>query len=151
MIPIKDKKYMINFKGYWGSYIGEGVCTGDVDSFCGENGDTFIYGFKIPTDEETCFFLETDIVAEIASDVKIKTEEEIQEQIDSENILHEDLEASLAIVEEIGQYLVSDKVMRWMKGDSWSMFAGLVATKVLIIVEKELHKNGYEIRKIKDN
>ena len=79
------------------------------------------------------------------------TEQEIQEQIDSENIIHEDLEASLAIVEEIGQYLVSDKVMRWMKGDSWSMFAGLVATKVLIIVEKELHKNGYEIRKIKDN
>jgi len=85
MIPIKDKKYMINFKGYWGSYVGEGTSTGDVDGFCGENGDTFIYGFKIPIDEETCFFLEEEIVGEIASDGKIKTEESVQEQIDSEN------------------------------------------------------------------
>ena len=72
MIPIKDKKYMINFKGYWGSYVGEGVCTGDVDGFCGENGDTFVYGFKIPIDEETCFFLETDIVAEIVDDNQVR-------------------------------------------------------------------------------
>lgn len=85
MIPIKDKKYMINFKGYWGSYTGEGVFTGEKEDFCGNDGDTFIYGFKIPFDKETCFFLETDIVAEIVEDGKVKTEEEIQEQIDSEN------------------------------------------------------------------
>lgn len=85
MIPIKDKKYLINFKGYWGFYTGEGVFTGEKDGFCGNDGDTFIYGFKIPFNEETCFFLETDIVAEIVEDGKVKTEEEIQNQIDSEN------------------------------------------------------------------
>ena len=68
-----------------------------------------------------------------------------------QNLICRDLETGMNVVEEIGQYLVSNKVKGWMKGDSWSMFAGLVATKVLIIVEKELHKNGYEIRKIKDN
>jgi hypothetical protein len=78
MIPIKDKKYMINFKGYWGSYSGEGLCTGEKEDFCGKDGDTFTYGFKIPSDEETCFFLETDIVAMIDA-------EQIQNQIDSES------------------------------------------------------------------
>ena len=72
MIPIKDKKYLINFKSYWGSYAGEGICTGETEDFCGHDGDTVIYGFKIPADEETCFFLETDIVAEIVSNEKIK-------------------------------------------------------------------------------
>lgn len=72
MIPIKDKKYLINFKSYWGSYAGEGIFTGEKEDFCGNDGDTIIYGFKIPADEETCFFLETDIVAEIVSNEKIK-------------------------------------------------------------------------------
>jgi hypothetical protein len=65
MIPIKDKNYMINFNGYWGSYVGQGLCTGEKEDFCGKDGNTFTYGFKIPIDEETCFFLETDIVAMI--------------------------------------------------------------------------------------
>ena len=72
MIPIKDKKYMINFEGYWGSYVGEGVCTGEKENFYGNDGDTFIYGFKIPLDKDTCFFLETDIVAELADDNKTR-------------------------------------------------------------------------------
>jgi hypothetical protein len=67
MIPIKDKKYMINCEGPfdYNRYMGEGVCTGEKEDFCGKDGDTFTYGFKIPLDEETCFFLETDIVAMI--------------------------------------------------------------------------------------
>ncbi|MFN5249970.1 MAG: hypothetical protein ACK5DE_02925 [Bacteroidota bacterium] len=54
------------------------------------------------------------------------------------------------VVDEIGQYLVSAKVRGWMKGNSWGMFAGLVSTEVLNILEKELLKNGYEIRKIEN-
>lgn len=143
---------MINCQGPYdyNRYIGEGVCTGEKEEFCGNNGDTFIYGFKIPTDEETCFFLEEQIVAELADNNEAKPQE-LSPPKESKNIVHDDLEASLAIVEEIGQYLVSDKVMRWIKENSWGLFAGLVATKILMVVEKELHKNGYEIRKIKDS
>lgn len=141
---------MINCQGPYdyNRYMGEGVCTGEKEKFYGDDGDTFIYGFKIPLDKDTCFFLETDIVAELADNNEAKPQE-LSQPKESKNIIHDDLDTSLAIVEEIGQYLVSDKVVRWMKGDSWGMFAGLVATKVLIIVEKELHKNGYEIRKLK--
>lgn len=99
MIPIKDKKYLITFKGYWGSYVGEGVCTGEKEDFCGHDGDTFTYGFKLPLDEETCFFLETDIVAEFSNGEEVRPLicdpenypedsivcQEIQSQIDSEN------------------------------------------------------------------
>lgn len=139
---------MINCQGpyYYNRYMGAGVYTGEKEEYCSDDGDTFIYGFKIPTDEETCFFLEEEIVAELADNNEAKPQEHSQPK-ESKNIVHFDLDASLAIVEEIGQYLVSDKVMRWMKGDSWGMFAGLVATEVLMVVEKELHKNGYEIQK----
>ena len=83
MIPIKDKKYMINCQGPYdyNRYMGEGVFTGEVTDFEGET----CYGFVIPTEKEVCFFVEGEIVGEIASDGKIKTEESVQEQIDSEN------------------------------------------------------------------
>lgn len=148
MIPIKDKKYLINCQGPYdyNRYMGDGVFTGEVTDIADET----CYGFIIPNEKEVCFFVEEEIVAELADKNEAKPQE-LPQPKESKNIIHDDLEASLAIVEEIGQYLVSDKVMCWMKGDSWGMFAGLVATKVLMVVEKELHKNGYEIRKIKDN
>lgn len=71
--------------------------------------------------------------------------------MNEQNLICRDLQTGMNVVEEIGQYLVSNKVKGWMKGNSWGLFAGLVATQVLIIVEKELHKNGYEIRKIESN
>ena len=74
MIPIKDKKYMINCQGpfEWNRYMGEGVCTGEKEDFCGKNGDTFIYGFKIPLNDETCFFEEESIVAELNDDNQVR-------------------------------------------------------------------------------
>lgn len=82
MIPIKDKKYLINCQGPYdyNCYMGDGVFTGEVVDFEGET----CYGFIIPTEKEVCFFVEGEIVGEIASDGKIKTES-VQEQIDSEN------------------------------------------------------------------
>lgn len=71
MIPIKDKKYMINCQGPYdyNRYMGEGVFTGQITSFeIGETG----YGFIIPTEKEICFFLETEIVAEIADDNQVR-------------------------------------------------------------------------------
>jgi hypothetical protein len=74
MIPIKDKKYMINCQGpfEYNRYMGEGVCTGEKEDFCDENGETFVYGFKIPLNDETCFFEEESIVAEFGDDGEIK-------------------------------------------------------------------------------
>ena len=82
MIPIKDKKYLINCQGPYdyNCYMGDGVFTGEVVDFEGET----CYGFVIPTEKEVCFFVEGEIVGEIASDGKIKTES-VQEKIDSEN------------------------------------------------------------------
>lgn len=68
--------------------------------------------------------------------------------MNEQNLICRDLKTGMHVVEEIGQYLVSDKVRGWMKGNSWGMFAGLVSTEVLNILEKELLKNGYEIRKL---
>ena len=74
MIPIKGKKYMLNCQGpfEWNRYMGEGVCTGEKEDFCGKNGDTFIYGFKIPLNDETCFFEEESIVAEFSDDNQVR-------------------------------------------------------------------------------
>ncbi len=74
MIPIKGKKYMLNCQGpfEWNRYMGEGVCTGEKEDFCGKNGDTFIYGFKIPLNDETCFFEEESIVAELSDDNQVR-------------------------------------------------------------------------------
>lgn len=65
---------MINCQGpfEWNRYMGEGVCTGEKEDFCDENGETFVYGFKIPLNDETCFFEEESIVAEFGDDGKIK-------------------------------------------------------------------------------
>lgn len=84
MIPIKDKKYMINCQGPYdyNRYMGEGVFTGEVTT---DIADETCYGFVIPAEKEVCFFVEEEIVAEIVSDKAVKTEEEIQNQIDSEN------------------------------------------------------------------
>lgn len=135
---------MINCQGPYdyNCYMGEGVFTGEVTDIADET----CYGFIIPTCGEVCFFIEEEIVAELADNNEAKPQE-LSQPKESKNIVHFDLDASLAIVEEIGQYLVSDKVMRWLKGDSWGMFAGLVATEILMVVKKELHKNGYEIQK----
>ncbi len=98
MIPIKDKKYMLNCQGPYdyNRYMGEGVFTGEVTDIDDEN----CYGFIIPTEKEVCFFVEEEIVAEIVGEVQQKnnmTDEEmfqacpnpfnesIQNQIDSEN------------------------------------------------------------------
>ena len=74
MIPIKDKKYMINCQGPYdyNRYMGEGVCTGEKEEFCSNAGDTFVYGFKIPTDSATCFFLESEVVAEFTDDNQVR-------------------------------------------------------------------------------
>ena len=83
MIPIKDKKYMINCQGPYdyNRYMGEGICTGGVDRY---DPEQLAYGFKIPDTTEICFFLEEEIVAEFDNGV-IKEPEEIQDQIDSES------------------------------------------------------------------
>lgn len=89
MIPIKDKKYMLNCQGPYdyNRYSGEGVSTGDIEEYNAEDeGDTFSYGFKIPGTPGICFFLEREIVAEFTDSGKLKTEEQIQNQIDSESL-----------------------------------------------------------------
>ena len=65
---------MLNCQGpfEWNRYMGEGVCTGEKEDFCGENGETFIYGFKIPLNDETCFFEEESIVAELSDDNQVR-------------------------------------------------------------------------------
>ncbi len=85
MIPIKDKKYMINCQGPYdyNRYMGEGVFTGEITGF--ETDETG-YGFIIPTEKAICFFLKEEIVAEITGEGKVKTEEQIQNQIDSESL-----------------------------------------------------------------
>jgi hypothetical protein len=74
MIPIKGKKYMLNCQGpfEWNRYMGEGICTGETEDYCDKNGETFIYGFKIPLNDETCFFEEESIVAELSDDNQVR-------------------------------------------------------------------------------
>jgi hypothetical protein len=69
MIPIKDKKYMINCQGPYdyNRYMGEGVFTGEVE-IVGE----ICYGFIIPTSKEVCFFLEEEIVAEFTDNNQVR-------------------------------------------------------------------------------
>jgi hypothetical protein len=63
--------------------MGEGVFTGEITGFeIDETG----YGFIIPTEKAICFFLKEEIVAEIIGEGKVKTEEQIQNQIDSESL-----------------------------------------------------------------
>lgn len=83
MIPIKDKKYMLNCQGPYdyNRYMGEGVFTGEVTGF--ENDET-CYGFIIPTEKEICFFVKEEIVAEFDNGL-FKEPEQIQNQIDSES------------------------------------------------------------------
>lgn len=83
MIPIKDKKYMINCQGPfdYNRYMGEGICTGGVDRY---DPEQLAYGFKIPDYDCAVFFVEQEIVGEFDNGV-IKEPEEIQDQIDSEN------------------------------------------------------------------
>lgn len=88
MIPIKDKKYMINCQGPYdyNRYMGEGVYTGATDEYISEGENILIYGFKIPDTKEICFFLEEEIVAMIFAEQMVTlTPEQIQDQIDSEN------------------------------------------------------------------
>jgi hypothetical protein len=71
MIPIKDKKYMLNCQGPYdyNRYMGEGVFTGESTRFeIDETG----YGFIIPTCGEVCFFLEEEIVAEFTDDNQVR-------------------------------------------------------------------------------
>ena len=71
MIPIKNKKYMINCQGPYdyNRYMGEGVYTGDTDNF---DIGAIAYGFKITTTKETCFFLEEEIIAEFTDDNQVR-------------------------------------------------------------------------------
>lgn len=86
MIPIKDKKYMLNCQGPYdyNRYMGEGAYTGEVKEYFTDDGDALSYGFKIPGTTEICFFLEEEIVAEFDNGL-LKEPEQIQDQIDSEN------------------------------------------------------------------
>ncbi len=70
MIPIKDKKYMINCQGPYdyNCYMGDGVFTGEVTDFEGET----CYGFIIPTEKEVCFFVEEEIVAEFTDNNQVR-------------------------------------------------------------------------------
>lgn len=86
MIPIKDKKYMLNCQGPYdyNRYMGEGAYTGEVKEYFTDDGDVLSYGFKILGTTEICFFLKEEIVAEFDNGL-IKESEQIQDQIDSEN------------------------------------------------------------------
>ena len=70
MIPIKDKKYMINCQGPYdyNRYMGEGVFTGEVTDI----DDETCYGFIIPTEKEVCFFVEEEIVAEFTDNNQVR-------------------------------------------------------------------------------
>lgn len=59
-----------------------------------------------------------------------------------------DVDFASKLAEDIGQHLVSSKVRKWAKGKAWDMFAGLVATQIIVIFNKQLKENGYELRKI---
>jgi len=91
MIPIKDKKYMLNCQGLYdyNRYMGEGVFTGEVTDMEGET----CYGFMIPVEKEICFFTKEEIIAEFSDDNQIRPsicdpenypEDALQSQIDSE-------------------------------------------------------------------
>jgi hypothetical protein len=91
MIPIKDKKYMLNCQGpyNYNRYVGEGICTGQTDIIDEET----IYGFKIPGTTEICYFLDKEIIAEFTDDNQVRPlicdpknypEDALQSQIDSE-------------------------------------------------------------------
>jgi hypothetical protein len=68
MIPIKDKKYMLNCQGPYdyNRYAGEGVCTGQTEVV-----DELAYGFRIPSTTEICYFVDKEIIAEFNDDGKI--------------------------------------------------------------------------------
>jgi hypothetical protein len=70
MIPIKNKKYMLNCQGPYdyNRYVGEGICTGQTDIIDEET----IYGFKIPGTTEICYFLDKEIVAELNDDNQVR-------------------------------------------------------------------------------
>ena len=91
MIPIKDKKYMLNCQGPYdyNRYAGEGICTGQTDIIDEET----IYGFKILGTTEICYFLDKEIIAEFTDDNQVRPlicdpknypEDALQSQIDSE-------------------------------------------------------------------
>jgi hypothetical protein len=71
MIPIKDKKYMINCQGpfEYNRYMGEGVFKGEIESV----DDETCYGFKIPGTTEICFFTREEIVAEFTDDNQVRS------------------------------------------------------------------------------
>jgi len=63
MIPEKDKTYFISCLGPfdYNQYSGTGIFTGELDGF----DDEVWYGFKIPKEEQTCFFVESEILGEV--------------------------------------------------------------------------------------
>jgi len=69
MIPIKDKKYMLNCQGPYdyNRYLGEGICTGQTGIMDGET----LYGFRIPGTTEICYFFEKEIIGVFLDDEKI--------------------------------------------------------------------------------
>jgi hypothetical protein len=90
MIPIKDKKYMLNCQGPYdyNRYAGEGICTGQTEVV-----DELAYGFRIPGTTEICYFLESEIIGEFSDSKEIRPlicdpknypEDALQSQIDSE-------------------------------------------------------------------
>lgn len=61
---------MINCQGPYdyNRYMGEGVFTGEVE----DGIDYLVYGFKIPTKKETCWFLEEEIVVQVVEHNQVR-------------------------------------------------------------------------------
>lgn len=75
MIPIKDKKYMLNCQGPYdyNVYMGEGIYTGANEEY---DNEEVIYGFKIPNSDCVKYFLGEEIVAEFVGDNLLKESEQ---------------------------------------------------------------------------
>lgn len=73
MIPEKNKKYAIACLGPYdyNQYGGVGIFTGKIEE---EGSDKPLYEFKISDSDETCLFIEKEIIAEIvdASELQAK-------------------------------------------------------------------------------
>lgn len=71
--------------------------------------------------------------------------------MNNEHNIFSDVDFASKLVEDISQHLVSSKVRKWAKGKAWDLFAGLVATQIIVIFNKRLKENEYELRKIEEH
>lgn len=55
---------------------------------------------------------------------------------------------TMDMTDEIAEFLVSPSVVEKYKRDYHTTWASTWGVKIAIIVDKHIHKNGYELRKI---